>query len=95
MLKLKEDPMPNDMPSSTDQNIFSIHFALILFPIIFFIVVQQFLSSYNKGVDGTYTQKGKKSRADIPEFHYFTVINTQLQTLVTQNVYSEEKGKKH
>lgn len=44
-------------------------------------------------MDGTYTQK-KKNRAAIPEFHYFTVINTWLQTLVTQSVSFEEKEKK-
>lgn len=73
--------------------IFSIHFILISFPIIFFLVVQHFLIFYNKEMDGTYTQK-KKNRAAIPEFHYFTVINTWLQTLVTQSVSSEEKEKK-
>lgn len=54
---------------------FSIHFTLISFPIIFFLVVQHFLIFYNKGMDGTYKQKEKK-RAGISEFHYFTVINT-------------------
>lgn len=39
-----------------------------------------------------HTHKRKKNRAAIPEFHYFTVINTWLQTL-TQNVSSEEKEK--
>lgn len=45
-------------------------------------------------MDGTYTQKEKENRAAIPEFHYFTVINTWLQTLVTQSVSSEEKEEK-
>lgn len=39
---------------------FSIHFTLISFSIIFFLVVQHFLISYNKGMDGTHTQKKKK-----------------------------------
>lgn len=42
-------------------------------------------------MDDTYTQmEKKKNRAAIPEFHYFTIINTWLQ-LVLQSVSSEEK----